>query len=409
MTDPHQTRVLFIHHGKGLGGAPLSLLYLVRSLDRNRFEPMVLFLHDSVVIDLFKNEGITTIGPVNLMDFPHTKIWWLRWYHIATLVRAIIDLMRTILIRAPRIYAHYQPDIVHLNTSSLIGWALGAHKKNIPVIWHIREPLADGYFGIRKNLITKCVQRYATAIVPICHDNAQPWITSTKTYVVYNAVDEKLFDQETSPHSFLRKHHLDATTPKILYLGGISPEKGTHVILAVFKKLLVRLPSAQLIIAGSWDTKGASRLSPKRLFPTEQFKQQVQVLHNACGTSLKIIGPCFDVPAAMAACSVIVFPATVGHFARPIIEAGFMQKPVISSKMAPLDELVIHGKTGFLLSHDDEESWVEALFLLLTDSSRNKQMGLDAYAWCTTQFNLEHQVYAIQNIYQQTLKEKAHI
>jgi hypothetical protein len=111
MTTSHVTRILFIHHGKGLGGAPLSLLYLVRSLDRQRFEPLVLFLHDSAVVDLFKKEGITTIGPVNLMDFPHTKIWWLRWYHIGTLIRAFVDLLRTIFVHAPHLYAHYQPKL----------------------------------------------------------------------------------------------------------------------------------------------------------------------------------------------------------------------------------------------------------------------------------------------------------
>ena len=37
-------RILYIHHGGGLGGAPLSLLYLLKQIDRNRYEPIVLTL-----------------------------------------------------------------------------------------------------------------------------------------------------------------------------------------------------------------------------------------------------------------------------------------------------------------------------------------------------------------------------
>ena len=366
-------RILFIHHGKGLGGAPLSLLYLVRSLDRQKFEPLVLFLHESEVIEIFKKNGIQTLGPLHLMDFPHTKIWWLRWYHVGTLIRAIIDTFKTIFVEAPRMYAAHHPDIVHLNTSSLIGWALAAYRSNIPVIWHIREPLANGYLGIRKKLITLCVSRYATKILPICKDNALPWKASTKTLVIYNAVDKKLFDPaQTTSDFFLQRYQLDAHTPKILYLGGISYEKGTHIILGIFKELLTHLPQAQLIIAGTWQpTRLPNTPWAKRFFPAAQFRHHVHTLRQSCGSSVITIGPCYEIPAAMAACSVVVFPATVGHFARPIIEAGFMKKPVIASNLAPLDELIIHQKTGFLIAPWDNAAWIEALITILTDKKRS--------------------------------------
>ena len=69
-----------------------------------------------------------------------------------------------------------------------------AYKKNIPVIWHIREPLADGYFGFRKWIIQKYVAKYSSKILPICKHDALPWKNNPKTHVVYNAVDPKKFD-----------------------------------------------------------------------------------------------------------------------------------------------------------------------------------------------------------------------
>jgi hypothetical protein len=34
-------RILFIHHGSGLGGAPISMLYLIQNLDLALYEPVV--------------------------------------------------------------------------------------------------------------------------------------------------------------------------------------------------------------------------------------------------------------------------------------------------------------------------------------------------------------------------------
>ena len=90
--DPEQIQkktILYVHHGKGLGGAPLSLLYLIQGLDKNKYEPIVVVLYASEIIDLYKQNNIRVVGPLNIMDFSHTKIWWFRWYHVTMLARAI--------------------------------------------------------------------------------------------------------------------------------------------------------------------------------------------------------------------------------------------------------------------------------------------------------------------------------
>src|SRR5438552_1855694 len=93
-------RILFIHHGKGLGGAPLSLLYLIQGLDHKRFEPIVVFLHDSEALKLFKAQAITVYGPTRTYDFPHTQIWWLSWRQLPLLARVIADSIKTVFITA---------------------------------------------------------------------------------------------------------------------------------------------------------------------------------------------------------------------------------------------------------------------------------------------------------------------
>ena len=105
----------------------------------------------------------------------------------------------------------------------------------------------------------------------------------------------------------------------------------------------------------------------------------------------------------MAASHVIVFPATVGHFARPIIEAGFMKKPVVASKLPPLDELVIDGKTGYLVCPADINAWADKLYQLLNNTELRTSLGSQANQFCITHFSLTNYYKKIATIYKQAL------
>jgi glycosyltransferase involved in cell wall biosynthesis len=395
-------KILYIHHGKGLGGAPLSLLYLIQALDKNIYHPIVLFLYDSEIIDLYKKNKIETIGPLNVCDFSHTKIWWFRWYHFHLILKHSWHTLKTINTIAPYWLNKIKPDIIHLNTSSLMGWAHVAHKKKIPVVWHIREPLAQGYLGLRKKLITHWVQKYATAITPICHHDALPWINNPKTQVIYNTVNPEDFNFTLDPNSFLEKHKLLPNSPKILFLGGLSQEKGALNIVKIFSQVLETVPQAQLLIAGYFDEPTRSLLF-KKISPYARYIKQVQQILNPIKQSVIPLGPISNVAQAMAASNVIVFPATVGHFARPIIEAGFMKKPVIASAIPPLDELVINKKTGYLIPPNDFFTWTNILCQLLTNQALCDQLGQDGYIFCSQNFNITQHIQKIHVTYHNIL------
>jgi len=389
-------KILYVHHGKGIGGAPLSLLYLIENLDKSKYHPIVLFLYDSEIINIYKSKNIEVVGPINEMDFPHTKIWWLRWYHFYTLLKSVWSAVKTLWFVADYWLDSIKPDLIHLNTSSLIAWGKVASKKGIPVIWHIREPLADGYFGIRKAIVQKCVEKYATIIVPICKNDAKPWLNNPKVNVVYNAVDLNLFNPaiQTSFDSII-----SSKSPRILFVGGLSREKGTLIIFKVFKKLLKQIPNAKLIVAGYFDLKLKKTFDPKKFFPAERYKYEIISALESIKNKVIFLGPVKNVPEVMAACDVVVFPSTVGHFARPVIEAACMKKPVVASNLSPLDELVIGNKTGFLVDIKDIYLWSEKLKILLTDKNLNQKMGGNAFDFATSKFDVKNQIKQIEKIY----------
>lgn len=391
--------VLYVHHGKGIGGAPLSLLYMIQALDREQFHPIVLFLHHSEIMDVFRNHNIEVVGPVHCYDFPHTRIWWLRWYHVGFFIKVLHDTIVTRYRTAALWFNKIKPDIVHLNTSSLIAWGIAARKKNIPVVWHIRESLASGYFGLRKTMIARIIKHHATAIVPISNHDALPWINNKKTTVVYNAVNPIIFDHTSSAQSLLKRYNLAAHHPKILFLGGLSAEKGTSLLLTIFEELRLLMPSVHLLLAGYFPQPQHVPWL-QRYTPAYRFARQVHQQYQRNAEAITLLGPMLTIQEAFAAADVIVFPATVGHFARPIIEAGFMKKAVIASHLAPLDELIIHGQTGYLIDPLDTTGWVATLLTLLQNKQEQNRLGQAAYYFCTERFSLTKQRSRIESIYQ---------
>lgn len=395
-------KILFIHHGTGIGGASLSLLYLVQSLDKKQFEPFVLFMQDSAAVTMFLEHKINTLGPLNLSDFSHTKIWWYRWYHPHHLFKAIRDSLKLLFFVATTWLKEIKPDIVHLNTSSLFAWAIIARHNNIPVFWHIREPLADGYFGLRKKFISWVVGKFANIIIPICQDNAQPWIKNNKMHVVYNAVPEDKFkpvffssvvEKKTNNNFKQKKGH------SVLFLGGLSQEKGTLLLLQSWQLVLQQLPNEQLIIAGAWKPKFGIFNNRLSLTSWHRYCKKTTRLLEILKNNVKIIGVQQDVPQLLRQTDLLAFPATEGHFARPVIEAGFMQKPAVATDLAPMRELILDGETGLLSTPNNAKDLALKIILILKNKAVAESLGQKAAQFCHERFGLKKQQKIMAKLY----------
>ncbi|MBT4594428.1 glycosyltransferase family 4 protein [bacterium] len=400
-------RILYVHHGVGLGGAPLSLLYLVKNLDREKYEPHVLFMQNSEAVQMFKDHGITVHGPINRAPFSHSVICWFKWYHPHRQLRAWRDSIKIWRTDAELWLNKIQPDLVHLNSSAAVWFGLMAKRMEIPVVCHVREPLARGYLGVRKNFLTRAVGRCATKIVPVCRNDSRPWRKSPKVEVIYNAASPEKFKPVEVSKSFLEKHRLKPSDPKILYVGGLSMEKGALHILRVFKRIVMRKPQVKLLLAGYWDFEvlrgsGFKGFLRRNLAAGRHAKKVQKLLFELVG-SLRILGPVHNMPEVMSVSDVLVFPAQVGHFARPVIEAGFVGKPVVASKLPPLDELVIDKKTGFLVNPRNEVAWCEKLCNLLGNRELRERMGAAGLQQSMERFSLSAQALKIDALYERIL------
>ncbi len=375
-------RILYIHHGGGIGGAPLSLLYLLQQLDRSRYEPIVVTLKDGPVVNLYQSEGIETQVVSGISDFSHTTLEWYggrEWWRLPGKILQIWPSIR----RTRRLIRLLNPDIVHLNSSTLATSAIASKLEGVPVVWHIREPLALGYIGLRRWLLRQTIHHCAERIIAICQNDADQLITSDRVQVVYNFVDFNKFDRSLTGENIRRELSIPADAPIITMLGGIAEPKGTLILIRALPDLLKAVPTAKVIIAGppprSLNEKGFKG-TIKRLLRVDAYQKAIQraieQLDPTYRDALIFTGIRTDMPEVIAASDCVVFPSVVPHFARPVIEAAAMGKPAVASDLGGPRELIVSGETGLLVKPGDPAALADGLAALLTDP---KQMGEAAY------------------------------
>ena len=404
-------RILYIHHAKGIGGAPLSLLYLIRGLDLNRYEPIIVCLHDSDAANLYRKEGWKVIAGLGVIDCSHSTVHWIRWYRPDRIVWRLWSLIKTTLWVAPRLFREQRPNLVHLNTTSLSGWGVAAKLMKIPVVCHVREPLADGYFGVRKILLKYLIHWFTTAFIPICYYDASKLVPSTKIHVVYNFVDFKQFDKDLDGSEIRRELGISPENKIVLFLGGLSFVKGILVLLLSAEFFLER--NCSLLIAGNMrENISSSKRIILRILKYVKIKtfrvkveEQITFLKNHYSeNSVLLLGIRNDIPNLLASCDILIFPATAPHFARPVIEAAAMCKPAIASNTGGLRELIDHEHTGLLVDVGDSKSLGKAIHQLLDDPKRCRIMGEKAYCKAKSLFNSKKNCKMVMDIYENVLK-----
>ncbi len=402
-------KVLYFHHGGALGGAPLSLFYLLQAFPKDRFTTSVCCLQDGAVVDYFNEHGILTYADTRLSCFGHVNGGWFPLTNLKSIVRMFIALLRfpVSVWRTMRILGREKPDLVHINSSVLTPQAVACKLAGVPFVWHVREAAHPGYFGLRLTVLRWMFRHLPDRVICICKANADRLhVPQSKRRVINEIIDFGQFDR-TLDGSALRRHfHIPDGKKVVLYCGGTSSIKGGHILPLALERLKTLYPNYVCIVSGHMTPPG---LSPNR---TAQILSNTQsplakayyAFHKLEKEGFVLLtGFRTDIQNLLAASDCLVFPSTAAHFARPVIEAASMAKPVVASRFPELEEVVKDGKTGVLVPPDNAETLAIALANLLSDGQRMREMGECAYNETVSLFSAHARARETLAVYEEVL------
>ena len=410
-SDARKT-ILYIHHSRGLGGALVSLVGLVQRLDHSKYRPVVVCLYNSEVVPYLRAHGIEVQVCEGLSVFQHTTAGWFRLYSplgVWYVARELLDFLPSAW-RTKHLVHEQRADLVHLNSLILAPSALGTCLAGLPLIWHIRESVIGGRLDLRRRLLSWMVNRLADEAVFICEDDKRRLAQRDQGIVVRNSVDFQRYLRTMPGEPARAELGITGDAKVILHLGGVSRIKGTLELLQAMVAVKLRVPLAVVIIAGNGPPSShrgpllariASRLGYVRYGELVRRTVERTGLHN----SVRFLPFRDDAERLIAASDVIVFPSVVPHFARPIMEAGAMAKPVVASRIGGVEEVVQDGETGLLVPPGDVGSLAEAIQRVLLDTDLARSLGDSGYRQALRLFNAETNVHQTMQVYESVLAQ----
>jgi glycosyltransferase involved in cell wall biosynthesis len=150
--------------------------------------------------------------------------------------------------------------------------------------------------------------------------------------------------------------------PYFIFVGMLIYLKGIHHLIRAFEEAALRHPTARLVIAG----QGREKEKLKALARELNLQQQIIFAGHLEQTVLA---------AYIRASRALILPSLTEGLGRVAIEAQFLGKPVIASRVGGIPEIVTDGETGLLVEPGDESSLAEAMARLLDDARLAERMG----------------------------------
>ena len=308
-------KILFIHHGIDIGGASKSLAQLVNNLNAENI--CVLFLFKSEATKLFDVNIEKYYVNLPLKYFNHHTGRWYKILELHKIFIQIISWLITIIIIAPYWLIKLNPKLVYLNSSVLTDWLISAKILKIKTITHVRESLSDGYYGVRKKFISKIIDTCSNKIVYLSKENYNKVKSDKrKSYLIPNYILKPYVD-----HMVTKKKY------DFVYIGGQSEIKGFNLIT----NLLERDSLSKYLLLGYYSNK-----------INEKYKENKNV---------EIVGIVENALIYISRASYLLFPATVPHFPRPVIESYACGTIPISSDIEGIEEIITDGITGYIIKN----------------------------------------------------------
>ena len=392
-------RVLFVEQNMDgtVGGSHFCLLDLLTHLDRDAFEPMVLFYETHALVPRFERLAPVLIvrppTPVRLGagasangSRPRTATHLLQ----KTLNAVRVSLGSVLLWR--RILARHRIDLVHLNNSifSTGEWLIAARLHGARTVCHQRGYAperripAARYFD-RIVCISNQIHDQLVRVNPVLRRNA---------VAVHDALDTAAFltTRHRSPADVRREWDVPDDCFLVGIVGNVKEWKGQRVLVDAFVPLHRTIPNARCLIIGA-----ASTLAGDRSYHEELMHQ---VERSELSDRVILTGYREDVSDIVNALDVLVHasisPEPMG---RVILEGMALGKPVVATDHGGPREIIESGKSGFLIPPNDPQRLYETLLDLARSPELRQRMGNAAIERVADAFAIQVHMDRIHGIY----------
>jgi glycosyltransferase involved in cell wall biosynthesis len=322
------------------GGAEMYALTIASHLDRQGFRSVMCVL----------DQGGALEPEIQRLGIPY----------IIMHRRPGIDLR--LMWRMFRLFRKHQVDVVHTHHFNQLFYSvLGAKLVGARIIH--TEHSTEVYKKRRLRIALRVLARFCHKVIAIGNDgyqvlHDQVGIASEKLQVLRAGVDVSRFKEPRA--SARRELELSDQDRVAVIVARLFPEKNHLLLLEAFAKVVERVSSARLLIAGEGTEDEAIVAAMKRL---------------GLQHSVRMLGVRRDVPRLLAAADLFVLCSDREGLPIAVLEAMAAARPVVATAVGDLPTVVQDHRTGRLVAPKDPDALAEALVEVLSHPDYARLMG----------------------------------
>jgi glycosyltransferase involved in cell wall biosynthesis len=369
--------VLYLITSSNVGGAEKALLQLIKNIDRRSYRVYVCsvkkpgtFAHElALAADGFFSLNCAEQG---------------RAAALFSAVPALVNLVR--LLRS------ISPAILHcfLFRANILGRIAGRLAR-VPVIISSVRVLETSAFNNALDRMTASLESACIAVseaarsYTIAHAGIAPQNITT----IYNGIDCSEGDCEAA---FSRADvSLDEEDIVLAVIGRLHRQKGQRIVLEALPGILAQASRVRVLFCGEGIEEPALRKRAGELGIAGQ---------------VRFLGLVENAARLLPHIDILVLPSLWEGMPHVVLEAMAAARPVVASRIAGLDELVVDGETGLLFNPGDPQSLAAALLVLITDRGRSRRMGEAGRTCVMKQFQLTTTVQKTVQLYEKLLHSR---
>lgn len=380
-------RLLWLIDSLAVGGAERLVASFARAVDTDRFDLSVVCLKEidgNPLAGQLEAAGVrvTTLHARNLRDLP-----------------AFLRLRRLIL--------DEQIDVIHAHLTYAEIWGrLAGALTGRPVISTIhvlsyvhakdrslRDRAMDALVGLVRKRFGGPVISVSQALRGRLLERGLP---AERAVTVHNGIEMQGFGplQGTSRADRRAALGIPEDAPVAITVAVMREGKGHDYLIDAARKVLEQMPQAHFLVVGGGPLE-------------EELRRKVQ--DEGLGKNVHLTGMRNDTRELLAIADVFILPSS--HFdALPtaVIEAMAAGLPVVAFASGGVSEIVVDGRTGFIVPNTDAGALAEAVKGLLRDRAQARSMGKCGKERATAEFSAETWAAKLQEIYRSSLSARPH-
>ena len=380
--------ILLVHPGATLGGGALAVMQAAELLRASGHRPLLVFNAPGPAATAAAERGLDAVtcpiprwfcgfegGPRGLD--PRLAFQFFRDY--ARSVRALSHLIRDRAI-----------ELVYINTSPALTALVAARRAGVPAVLHVRETLnRHSAFG-RAHI--RFIERYADIIVPCSDYTASVFTRRDNVIRLLDGLPDRARDFSPAEIAAMRAAWgAQPGQPVVALVGAVNTIKGHFLFMRAIPGIHRRVPNARFVFIGSKipaSYHASLRGKLRKLLTREEIDADALLATLGVSDLAHFTGWISDVPLALAAANVVVFPSIIAEGTGwPPIEAGMLGKPVVVFDIGPLRESVQHEATGLVVPPRDLPALEDAVVRLLEHPDLVRSLGSRAREFTTQKFS----------------------